>query len=719
MFSNMAVAIVLGSLLLAALVISPAVYELRKGDLENGRDPRSLNIPSPVPIPVHIPMAALTTTTSYVVPYWLGGFAVTTPSPATWTLPLTYNNGGKVQPGEFLQIRNYGPGTITLVTTSPETIESGPSYLISASTMVKVLSNAPNWVVTTPFSAGNVTCGAGLSCSGNQVALASYGTPTTCAWPVTTTDAYGRSTLTCNSAPVTSLAVTSPLILSGTATAPIVGLPLDSALVGTPTPRALLPKLMDFVSVKDYGAKGDGITDDTAALQRAINGSLQLYFPAGTYLVSSTLLMYASGMYWNGQGYYTTKLQGTGSVASGSIPLVATQGSVGISRCTFSGIGFYGGSSAMDVTANTFFENTVQECLFQGSGSNASFYSGFLDFQNTFYSCIFGNSGTGNGIQLLGGAGTAFIGGGINLISNPAACGFKILNRASFYGVNGINGAPCKYWAEFGQLSPPIYPDITIENCNIEDFQTAGLHFLQASALTLKQVTFLATRTGTYTAMILSDAGFGLLVANRGGVEITDCRFGTKNATVDTSLNPLDAIIVNSAGNPPAYMQVQTPITLYNTAFGFTITYSADTYVSKGPIQIGGGSSAVQYYSRSIPYLTSNYHWSGSLIPNSVTVLAAGATSATYSSTTYYFRTANTAPTNFALINFGTSFNDDQEGAMVYIVIGDSFTTMVHNQSGVNNNIWLSSLSNETPALGTVYCFVRVKATGFTRWRQV
>ncbi len=61
-----------------------------------------------------------------------------------------------------------------------------------------------------------------------------------------------------------------------------------------------------FRNVKDYGAKGDGTTDDTAAIQRAINtgdstgtrdagvfGSTGqpavVYFPAGTYVVKSTI----------------------------------------------------------------------------------------------------------------------------------------------------------------------------------------------------------------------------------------------------------------------------------------------------------------------------------------------------------------------------------------------------------------------------------------------
>jgi hypothetical protein len=66
-------------------------------------------------------------------------------------------------------------------------------------------------------------------------------------------------------------------------------------------------KLTSIVDVRAFGAKGDGVTDDTAAIQAAIvaveanstlntsTGSLkapqQLYFPAGRYMVSAPLLI--------------------------------------------------------------------------------------------------------------------------------------------------------------------------------------------------------------------------------------------------------------------------------------------------------------------------------------------------------------------------------------------------------------------------------------------
>jgi len=50
-------------------------------------------------------------------------------------------------------------------------------------------------------------------------------------------------------------------------------------------------KLAQTVSVKDFGAKGDGTTDDTTAIQNALNLGQPVYIPytANGYLVSSTL----------------------------------------------------------------------------------------------------------------------------------------------------------------------------------------------------------------------------------------------------------------------------------------------------------------------------------------------------------------------------------------------------------------------------------------------
>lgn len=70
---------------------------------------------------------------------------------------------------------------------------------------------------------------------------------------------------------------------------------------GTPVSTSLQLRLDYYASVKAFGAQGDGVTDDTAAINRALNQLYcvqvnpqirrGLYFPAGRYVVSDTLLI--------------------------------------------------------------------------------------------------------------------------------------------------------------------------------------------------------------------------------------------------------------------------------------------------------------------------------------------------------------------------------------------------------------------------------------------
>ncbi|KAK6519258.1 hypothetical protein TWF281_003094 [Arthrobotrys megalospora] len=57
-------------------------------------------------------------------------------------------------------------------------------------------------------------------------------------------------------------------------------------------PQYVLNNAGSFANVKNYGAYGDGVHDDTAALQRAFNlncGIDKIFIPAGTYLITKTL----------------------------------------------------------------------------------------------------------------------------------------------------------------------------------------------------------------------------------------------------------------------------------------------------------------------------------------------------------------------------------------------------------------------------------------------
>lgn len=66
-----------------------------------------------------------------------------------------------------------------------------------------------------------------------------------------------------------------------------------------------------FVSVKAYGAVGDGATDDSAAVQKAMNANTNIWFPAGTYLVG--MLKLRSNHQLAGEGLATRVRQKPGA----------------------------------------------------------------------------------------------------------------------------------------------------------------------------------------------------------------------------------------------------------------------------------------------------------------------------------------------------------------------------------------------------------------------
>jgi hypothetical protein len=70
-------------------------------------------------------------------------------------------------------------------------------------------------------------------------------------------------------------------------------------------PYPVCEKLEQVVSVKDFGAVGDGVTNDTSALQAAIDAAsaaqVQLFWPKGVYFITATLIV-SSNVNWLGEG---------------------------------------------------------------------------------------------------------------------------------------------------------------------------------------------------------------------------------------------------------------------------------------------------------------------------------------------------------------------------------------------------------------------------------
>lgn len=95
--------------------------------------------------------------------------------------------------------------------------------------------------------------------------------------------------------------------------------------------RTVQDKARERISVKDFGAIGDGVADDTASIQDAIDHLLEnfggvLLFPAGTYLVSSLTAVFTTykTIIFRGEGVKSSAL---GKIDGSTTPILRLDGS--------------------------------------------------------------------------------------------------------------------------------------------------------------------------------------------------------------------------------------------------------------------------------------------------------------------------------------------------------------------------------------------------------
>lgn len=233
---------------------------------------------------------------------------------------------------------------------------------------------------------------------------------------------------------------------------------------GTSNTRSFNAKLADVVSVMDYGATGNGSTDDTAAIQAAITFCIgsqtagtdtpyMLYFPAGTYKITAALNITTgntatlTGFCMSGAGKYaTTIIQYTNNTPIFSMAPSAMH------SCLFENMQLtYNTMQTSNTSGNVFnitgtIADDVYNCKWYNIRSNNFYYfmncPTVLWWGNCYEFCWFGDMYQGvNNIQgATGEPRNTFI----NLYIGCASCVGVLFNHfacyCSFYNIE-INGA--------------------------------------------------------------------------------------------------------------------------------------------------------------------------------------------------------------------------------------------------------------------------------------
>ena len=192
---------------------------------------------------------------------------------------------------------------------------------------------------------------------------------------------------------------------------------------GTPVTNSIQTVLDQYASVLDFGAKGDGVTDDTAAINRAlyqlycreVNPQIRrsLFFPAGVYIISGAIKIppYATLYGEGGDNSIITLAVGANDyVARTADSLqntgvnIGNGGAIPPQSITIANMGF----TNLNLTGNVFMVQDATNCVFQNVGfrgtstktnlttdSNASTGVSFASTsalvceQITFDSCVF------------------------------------------------------------------------------------------------------------------------------------------------------------------------------------------------------------------------------------------------------------------------------------------------------------------------------------------
>ena len=119
-------------------------------------------------------------------------------------------------------------------------------------------------------------------------------------------------------------------------------------------------KLSQYVSVKDFGAVGDGVTNDAAAFNAALAASTSVYVPAGSYAINTTLNIPAGTVLF-GAGV------GSSITTSANINTFTVNGNV----VSISGLNVSHSGNGSIVYAPQRESLSVQKCILTGTGAGA------------------------------------------------------------------------------------------------------------------------------------------------------------------------------------------------------------------------------------------------------------------------------------------------------------------------------------------------------------